>query len=78
MRKITLTDFEKNPVKSKRWLECFAICMTLLLGSFTLAFGQGSTCGAPISITTLPYTHSANTATYGENYLLGDVPAVAP
>ena len=75
MKKITLTDFEKNhKTKTKGWLNCLSICMTLLLGSFTLVYGQGSTCGEPISVSTIPYTHSSETQTYGNAYAGSDRP----
>src|SRR5690606_31352011 len=39
--------------------------------------GEGETCGDPLTIMTLPYTHTANTATYGNNYVAADVPPLA-
>src|SRR5690606_250591 len=39
--------------------------------------GEAETCGDPLTITSLPYTHTANTATYGNNYVAADVPPLA-
>lgn len=52
--------------------------ITFLLSSLALgAFAQGNTCGSPIVVSSLPYTQSGNTSTYGDNYSSGNVPATA-
>lgn len=75
MKKITFDDFEKNHVKNaNRWLGWLSFCLMLLFGSSTLLYGQGNTCGAPLTITSLPYTNSGNTSTYGNDYTSANVP----
>ncbi len=79
MKKITLPDFERNHVKkTNRWLGWLSLCFLVLIGSNTMTFGQGNTCVAPLVVTTLPYTHTGNTATYGNDYTQTNVPATAP
>ena len=52
----------------------FAILMLgLLLALFTQA-QPGNVCETPLQITSLPYSHSGNTATYGNDYEYNDVP----
>jgi len=46
--------------------------MMILVGQ--LGFAQGSTCGNPIVITSLPYSTTDNTANYGNTYSNTDVP----
>jgi hypothetical protein len=78
MKKITMYDFERNRIrKSKGWLAWLSLCMMVILGSNTLSYGQGETCISPITITSLPYTNSGNTSTYGNNYTSSNVPAIA-
>lgn len=79
MEKITLNDFEKNHSRKKsRWLTWLSLCMMLLFGPFTLMYGQGNTCIAPLTITSIPYTLSGDTSTYGNDYTSANVPAAAP
>src|SRR5690554_7165584 len=57
--------------------------IALLIAVYTLLFTTninaqaGSTCGNPLTVTNLPFNDAGNTSTYGDNYDIGDVPAVA-
>lgn len=78
MKTITLNDFEKNHKgKANRWLLGLSFCLLLLFGPFTLLYGQGNTCIAPLNVSSLPYTFSGDTANYGDDYETANIPAVA-
>jgi hypothetical protein len=78
MKTITLSDFEKNHKrKANRWLGLLSLCLILLFGPFTLLYGQGNTCIAPLNVSSLPYTFSGDTSSYGDDYDTANIPAVA-
>ena len=77
MKKITLTDFERNQKTTNRWLGLLVLCVVLLFGPFTSLYGQGQTCGNPLNVMSLPYTFSGNTSAYGDDYESSNIPALA-
>ena len=79
MKKITLPDLEIGRKRTtKRWHLWLSLCLTVLLGSTSMTYAQGNTCTAPIVVTSLPYSHTENTATYGNDYNASNVPTTAP
>lgn len=54
-----------------------AMLMVAMSGS-VWAQTPGESCDDPLVVDALPFTASGNTATYGNNYVLEDVPALAP
>jgi len=51
--------------------------LLLILGLFIVFLSQaqtGNVCETPLQIAALPYSHTGNTATYGNDYEYGDVP----
>lgn len=78
MKKITLDDFERSHVKkTNRWLSWLSFCLMLLFGSYTFMYGQGNTCIDPLTITSLPYSLTGDTANYGDDYDTVNIPPVA-
>ena len=61
----------------KRGSILFALTMFLAL-SQSLKAQSGSTCGDPLVVTGMPFNHSGNTSSYGDDYELVDVPPLAP
>jgi hypothetical protein len=78
MKKITLSDFQKDHTKkADRWLSWVSLSLMLLLGSSTMTYGQGNTCIDPLNIQTLPYTNAGNTGTFGNDYTSTNRPPIA-
>ena len=59
----------------KKKLLFVSLLFQLLIVFGTNVIAQiGATCGAPLMVTSLPYTLSGNTGTYGNNYTLANLP----
>src|SRR5690625_4025100 len=57
------------------------LLLTMVLGAafvWQAKAQSGSTCTDPMMITNMPFTHTANTSTYGNDYTSTDVPDTAP
>jgi hypothetical protein len=79
MKNFTFYDSGGNQnKKTKRWLGLMAFCVMLFVGQFGFAQVAGSTCDNPLLVSSVPFSDSGNTASYGNNYDLSDVPPTAP
>lgn len=55
----------------------FPLVCIILVFETKLSAQTGNTCGSPITIASLPFNHSGNTSSYGDDYTNTDVPTTA-
>src|SRR5690554_6500926 len=56
----------------------FFLLMLLMSTLSWQSNAQGNTCDDPYVVTQMPFSHSGNTADYGNDYTYSDVPPLAP
>lgn len=77
MTALSQSQFSNLFQKSGNSILRFSLLIISLLLVFISQAQIGNVCETPLQITTLPYSHAANTGTYGNDYGYNDVPPIA-